>query len=205
MSDVLHRALFGLNRARFITAAAVLAVGGLLRQAGAFPYPFVPFGLAVLVTAVSCAVLPVAQTRIADARGVAHLQIILDVVLVSAIIAASGGARSVFVPLYVLSVMAASFVLSRAGAFAVAGVSSVLYVAVAFGDSIVAALDIAPDGDAAPVESLAIFLNAGVFLVVAFVTSSLADRYRESQAHLDTHRKHLSDVQAFRDQIFESV
>ena len=125
--------------------------------------------------------------------------------LVSAIVATSGGAQSIFVPLYVLTVVAASFVLSRAGALAVAGLSSVFYVAVVLGPDALASLGGVSGGDTTTDEALAICLNAAVFLVVGFVTSSLAGRYRESQAHLDAHRKHLSDLQAFRDLIFESV
>jgi two-component system, NtrC family, sensor histidine kinase PilS len=205
MSDALRVSLFGLNRARLITAAVVPAVGGLLRQAGAFPYPFGPFGLAILAAVAACAILPLAQARIRDARAFARLQLALDVALVSAIVATSGGARSTFVPLYVLTVLAASFVLSRAGAFAVAGLSSVFYVAVTLGSDALASLRGVSGGDTTTEEALAICLNAAVFLVVGFVTSSLAGRYRESQAHLDAHRKHLSDLQAFRDLIFESV
>jgi hypothetical protein len=129
MSDALRASLFGLNRARLITAAVVLAVGGLLRLVGAFPYPFGRFGLAVLAAVAACAILPLAQARIRDARGFARFQLALDVALVSAIVAASGGARSIFVPLYVFSVLAASFVLSRAGALTVAALSSVFSVA----------------------------------------------------------------------------
>ena len=61
MSDALRTSLFGLNRARLITAALVPVVGGLLRQADAFPYPFGPFGLAVLAAVAACAILPLAQ------------------------------------------------------------------------------------------------------------------------------------------------
>ena len=205
MSDALRASLFGLNRARLITAAVVLAVGALLRQAGAFPYPFGPFGLAVLAAVAACVILPLAQVVIRDARGFARSQVALDVALVSAIVATSGGARSSFVPLYVLTVLAASFALSGAGAFVVAGLSSVFYVAVALGPHALASLSGVSGGGTTTEEALAICLNAAVFLVVGFVTSSLAGRYRESQAHLDTHRKHLSDLQAFRDLIFESV
>ena len=108
MSDALRASLFGLNRARLVTAAVVLAVGGLLWQAGAFPYPFGPFGLAVLAAVAACVILPLAQVVIRDARGFAGFQLALDVALVSAIVATSGGARSSFVPLYVLTVLAAS-------------------------------------------------------------------------------------------------
>ena len=197
MPDTLRASLFSLNRARLITAVVVPAVGGILRQAGAFPYAFGPFELAVLGSVAACAILPIAQSRIRDPRGFARLQLALDVVLVSAIVATSGGARSVFVPLYVLTVVAASFVLSQAGAFGVASLSSVFYVAVVLGREALAAAGVLPAADTTTVERLAIFLNAAVFLVVGFVTSSLADRYRESQEHLDTHRKHLSDLQAF--------
>jgi len=195
MSDALRASLFGLNRARLVTAAVTLAVGGLLQQAGAFPDPFGPFGLAALAAVAACAVLPLAQARIRDARALASFQLALDVALVSAIVATSGGARSIFVPLYVLIVLAASFVFSRKGALTVAGLSSVFYVAVALVSGNGATTD----------EVLAICLNAAVFLVVGLVTSSLAGRYRESQAHLDVNRKHLSDLQAIRDLIFESV
>jgi two-component system sensor histidine kinase PilS (NtrC family) len=205
LSDALRASLFGLNRARLITAAVVLAVGGLLRLVGAFPYPFGRFGLAVLAAVAACAILPLAQARIRDARGFARFQLALDVALVSAIVAASGGARSIFVPLYVFSVLAASFVLSRAGALTVAALSSVFSVAIMLGPDALASLGGISGSGTTTDEALAICLNAAVFLVVGFVTSSLASRYRESQEHLDGHRKHLSDLQAFRDLIFESV
>ena len=205
MSDALRASLFGLNRARLITAAVVLAVGGLLRLVGAFPYPFGRFGLAVLAAVAACAILPLARARIRDARGFARFQLALDVALVSAIVAASGGARSIFVPLYVFSVLAASFVLSRAGALTVAALSSVFSVAIMLGPDALASLGGVSGNGTTTDEALAVCLNAAVFLVVGFVTSSLAGRYRESQEHLDGHRKHLSDLQAFRDLIFESV
>ena len=101
--------------------------------------------------------------------------------------------------------MAACFVLPRAGAFAVAGLSSAFYVAVVLGPIVLASLGGGSPQSTTTDEALATCLNAAVFLVVGVVTSSLADRYRESQAHLEAHRKHLSDLQAFRDLIFESV
>jgi len=194
-----------LNRARLITVAMVLAVGILLNQADAFPYSFWPFVLAVLGTAVACTILPLGKAQVTDLRRFARLQLALDVTLVTAIVAATGAARSIFVPLYVLFVMAACFVLSRADAFAMAGMSSGLYAVAVLGRTLLGLLEVAPAADTPTIETLTIFLNACVLLVVAFVTSSLAHRYRESQEHLDAQRKHLSDVLAFRDLIFESV
>ena len=205
MSDALTTSLFGLNRARLITAVVVPVVGGLLHQAGAFPYRVAPFATAVIATLAACAILPLGHAYIQDSRRFARLQLALDIALVTAIVATSGGPRSIFVPLYVLTVMAAAFVVSRQGTLAVAALSSAGYVATVLTRDRLTVLGVLPDAGPTAVEALAILLNVGVFLVVGIVTSSLAHRYRESQKHLDAHRKHLSDVQAFRDLIFESV
>ena len=197
--------LWRLNRARLITAALVLAVGALLKTADVFPFPFSSFAMTVFAMALSCVLLPLSKTRITDPRRFARVQLSLDVALVTAIVAASGGARSVFVPLYVLSVVAACFVLSRTGALAIAGLSSLLYVGLVLGRAGLASVGLSVPGETTAIETLTVLLNAGVLVMVAMVIASLADRYRQSQEHLEVQRKHLSDVQAFRDQIFESV
>jgi two-component system sensor histidine kinase PilS (NtrC family) len=48
-------------------------------------------------------------------------------------------------------------------------------------------------------------LNTGTFLVVALTAGTLAERYRSAHHALEDQRKNLSDLQAFRDLIFESV
>ena len=197
--------LWGLNRARLITAAVVLAIGILLRWADVFPFPFGPFALTVGGLGLSCLLLPLARSRIGDPRCFARLQLALDVVLVTAIVVASGGARSIFVPLYVLSMVAAGFVLSPAGAVAMAGLSSLLYGGMVVSRALLALLGRLEPGDSTAIEGLTALLNAGVLLIVAIMIATLADRFRQSQEHLETQRKHLSDVQAFRDLIFESV
>jgi two-component system sensor histidine kinase PilS (NtrC family) len=205
VSETLWASLCGLNRARLITAAVVLAVGILLRQADAFPYSFSGFGAAVLATAALGMVPRLAAGYVTDLHRVARLQLALDVTLVTAIVAITGVARSIFVPLYVLIVMAASFVLPRADALGMAALASVLYVTLVLGDSALGLLGLTAPSGTSGIQALTIVLNAGVLPVIAAVTSSLAQRYRESQTHLEAERKHLSDVQAFRDLIFQSV
>src|SRR5262245_23899180 len=100
-----------------------MAVGLLLRLVGAFPHPFGPFTWAVLGAGAACGMLPVAQAGGADPRRFARLQVGLDLALATAILATSGGSRSMFVPLYVLIVVGACFVLSRTGALVVAGIA----------------------------------------------------------------------------------
>jgi two-component system sensor histidine kinase PilS (NtrC family) len=195
-----------LNRARLTAAAVVLAVGALLRSAQSFAYPFEfsGFAIAVIGMGLACLLLPLAESRVRDPRRFAWLQLSLDVALVTAIVAATGGVRSVFVPLYVLSVVAACFVLPRGGALALAGISSLLYVGLVLGQAPIEFFGPAT-GETTTILALPVLLNAAVLLVVGVVIASLADRYRQSQEHLEAQRKHLSDVQAFRDLIFESV
>lgn len=205
MPQTLWNSLWGLNRARFITAGIVVVIGALLRYAGAFPFPFEPFASAVAAAALTCLILPLGGPKITTPRRFAAFQLALDATLVTAIVAESGGLQSIFIPLYVLSVVAACFVLPRAGALAVAGLASLLYVGVALGKTILALPLVVGPLETTAVEVVAVFLNAGVLLAVAIVIAALAERYRRSQEHLEAERKHLSDVQAFRDLIFESV
>src|SRR5262249_13730253 len=93
----------------------------------------------------------------------------------------------------------------RPGALVVAGLSSLLQVALVVSRAGAVLLGLADPVDMTALEVLAALFNAAVLLVVSIMIASLVARYRQSQEHLQTHRKHLSDVQAFRHIIFESV
>jgi PAS domain-containing protein len=204
-SQALRSSLWGLNRARLLTTAIVLAVGALLRFSEAFPYSFGRFALVVLGGAVACVVLPLAERWHARPERVAWFQFAVDALLITAIVTASGGPQSVFIPLYVLLVVGSCFVLSRAGGFIVAAMCSFLYVLPVLGRTILPMLAVGAPSENTALEILTVFMNAGVLLVVAVLTGALADRYHELQQHMEDQRKHLSDLQAFRDLIFESV
>jgi two-component system sensor histidine kinase PilS (NtrC family) len=204
-SPALRPSLWGLNRARLLTAAIVLAVGALLRFTEAFPYAFGTFVMAVLGGAAACLVLPLGEQRGVSLERIAWFQFGLDAALITGIITATGGPRSVFIPLYVLLVVASCFVLSGRGGLVVAGICSLLYVLPVLGRTIVPMLKVGAPSENTALEILTVFMNAGVLLAVAVVTGALAERYHELQEHMEDQRKHLSDLQAFRDLIFESV
>ncbi|HSE05360.1 MAG TPA: ATP-binding protein [Methylomirabilota bacterium] len=204
-SPALRSSLWGLNRARLLTAAIVLAVGALLRIAEAFPYAFGTFAMTVLGGAAACLALPLAERRGVPLERIAWFQFGLDAVLITAIVTASGGPQSVFIPLYVLLVVASCFVLSGRGGLMIAGICSLLYVLPVLGRTIVPMLKVGAPSENTALEILTVFMNAGVLLAVAVVTGALAERYHELQQHMEDQRKHLSDLQAFRDLIFESV
>ncbi len=204
-SPALRSSLWGLNRARLLTAAIVLAVGALLRFTEAFPYAFGPFAMTVLGGAAACLALPLAERRGVPLERTAWFQFGLDAILITAIVTATGGPQSVFIPLYVLLVVASCFVLSGRGGLMVAGLCSLLYVLPVLGRTIVPMWRVGAPSENTALEILTVFMNAGVLLAVAVVTGALAERYHELQQHMEDQRKHLSDLQAFRDLIFESV
>ena len=139
-------------------------------------------------------------------RRMAWLLCVLDAVLITAVVAATGGARSLFTFLYVLSVTASCVLLSRTGGLAIAGTSSALYTGLVFGRTVfpmTAFLEVPKETTA--LEILTMFLNAGTFLIVAIVAGGFAERFQVTHEELETRRKDLRDLAAFKDLIFQSV
>jgi two-component system sensor histidine kinase PilS (NtrC family) len=137
---------------------------------------------------------------------IAWLVGVLDAALITAIVAATGGARSIFAFLYVLSVTGACVLLSRAGGLAIAAVSSALYTGLVFGRTVfpVTALFEAPEETTA-LEVLTMFLNTGTFMIVAIVAGGLAERFHATREELETQRRDLRDIEAFKNLVFQSV
>ena len=201
----LRTSLARLGWARLATAALVLSTGGWLGYTGASPVQFPLFVLIAAGVAVSSTVLLVGPAAVTERRRFAWLQVALDAVLVTAVVATSGGAQSFFTFLYVLTVMEACVLLGRPGAVTVAGLSSLLYIGLVLARTILPLFELMEPTETTALEVLTVFTNAGVLMVVAIVAGSLAERYVTAQRALETQHRHLSDLQAFRDLIFESV
>lgn len=156
------------------------------------------FAIALLVTAISSATA-LWIGRPAETTRLAWLMCVLDTVVATALVTATGGARSLFSFLYVLVVIAACMLLSRAGGLVIAATATALYAAVIFGRTVLP-VDYFRDPPQAwtPLEVVTIVLNAATFLAVAVIAGGLAERFRRSESA-------LSDVRAFRDLVFESV
>jgi two-component system sensor histidine kinase PilS (NtrC family) len=161
--------------------------------------------LALLVTGASAAAV-LLRRALPHPRRVAGLLSTLDVVLVTAVVAATGGPRSIYPFLYVLSVTGACVLLPRAGALAIAAFASLLYSGLVFGWTIfpMAYFFEAPHETSA-LEVVTMFLNSATFLVVAIVSGGVADRYRAAHRELATRERDLRDLEAFRDLVFDCV
>src|SRR5262245_6405828 len=197
--------LRGFGLARLGVAALLLAVGPAL------PEELIPgtnrgiLALALLVVVASAGSLTV-FTPVAQPHRVAWLVCLLDTTLVTAVVAATGGPRSIFAFLYVLSVTAACLLLSRTGGLAIAAVGSALYTGLVFGRTVfpMTAFFEAPQESTA-LEIITIFMNAGTFLIVAIVAGGLAERFRSTREELETKQADLRDLEAFTDLVFHSV
>jgi two-component system sensor histidine kinase PilS (NtrC family) len=198
-----NRLLRGVFWARLGVAGVLLPVGSLL------PEEMMP-GTNHAILAVSLALVVLSSVTLLLSlptlrpRRLAWLISLLDVAIVTAVVASTGGARSMFTFLYVLLVTAACLTLSRTGGLTIAATASALYTALVFGGTVLTDLLEVP-GETTALELLTMFSNAGTFLVVAIVAGGLAERFRSTRAELESQRKDLEDLQVFKNLVFESV
>ena len=201
----LHALLRAFSWARLVAAALLVGIGPWT------PTVLIPTASAgLLLTVLTLVVMssgallvfgPVSRPRF-----VAWLLCVLDVALVTAVVAATGDAKSILVFLYVPLVTAACVLLSRDGAVAIAGIASALYAALVFVRSLFPVLAFGAPADATTaLDVLAILVNSGTLAVVAIVSGGLAERFIVSQRELASQRQSFSDLRAFSDVIFQSA
>jgi len=138
-------------------------------------------------------------------RWVAPIQILCDLLMVTGVVFATGGHESYFITLYLLVILVASLLFTRAGAFLVAGASFVLLaglVELTFYDKLPRTATAMPPG-----PSLVSWLgnNLFYFLAVAYLSSLLMQTLRHRGAELRAQREELLDLRAFNEDIFESM
>jgi two-component system, NtrC family, sensor histidine kinase PilS len=196
--------LRGFSWARLGVAAVLLALAPLVA-----PGP-VPAERAVLVLALLVAIASAGAVLLlpppADSRRLTWFICLLDTALVTAVVAATGGPRSIFTFLYVLGVTATCVLLSRTRGLAIAAVSIALYTGIVLVRTVLPLIQFfdAPQETTA-LEVVTMFLNAATLLVVAILAGGLGEQYRATRQELETRQKDLRDLQAFKDLVFQSV
>lgn len=199
----LSAALRGLSVARLLAAGLLLGIGAFLNLWGSLLHPFLPFALCLVGAGIASGVFLLLQPAGGNLRRFAWLELILDTAVVTAIVAFTGGPRSIFTFLYVLVVTAACVVLARPGGLVIAALSSLLYTGLVLSRTAFPLL-VEPTETTA-LEVMTIFLNTAAFLVVGILAGSLGERYHAMHRVLEDQRKDLSDLQAFKDLMFESL
>lgn len=201
----LQAALRGLSVGRLLAAGLLFGISAVLAAWDGLLYPFLPFALCLAGAAAASGTFLLLKPRASSLRRFAWLQLTLDTALVTAIVALTGGPRSIFTFLYVLVVMAACVLLARPGGVIIAGLSSLLYTGLVLGRWGFSVSTLLEHAEISGLEVLSIFLNTAAFLVVAILAGSLAERYHVAHRTLEDQREDLSDLQAFKDLIFESM
>jgi two-component system, NtrC family, sensor histidine kinase PilS len=137
----------------------------------------------------------------------------IDVVVVTACVALTGGITSLFTTLYVLPIVAASTLQYRRGALQIAAFGSLLFGGVVLAQYLQATGNLATVfgltfGGSLPTLSVAQFtvgLNVFGLFAVAFLSGSLAERLRRADVRLEQASEELADLQFFNQYVIDNL
>jgi len=133
------------------------------------------------------------------------LQVTCDVIMISALVYATGVQDSYFISLYLLVIIVASILFSRGMAFATAAFCLVILggmAALAFNEKITRTYVGIATGESLRTWFLSTLFG---FLAVAYLASFLAQSLRRKGAELDEKREELRDLQDFTEDIVHSM
>lgn len=148
--------------------------------------------------------------RLKNLLKLAYAQLIIDTLVVTAIIYATGGIESIFSFLYILAIINGSIILYRKGGMIVASSSSILYGLL---------LDLhyygairpfgAYLGPASEYQSSYIFymilVNTAAFYLVAFLSSYPSEQARKSRVELKASKEDIVKLEALNERIIRSI
>ena len=147
--------------------------------------------------------------RIERIRIFAYVQILMDVLLITGLINATGGVRSVFSLFYYLSIITASIILYRRGGLVVASASSILYGLVIDLEyyGILQPLYEPPGGEIYGITSLLfrVLMNITAFYLIAILSSLLSEQVRKSRAALEVKEVDYHKLETLHRNIIESI
>lgn len=197
--------LWWLARVRFLLITFLLVIVLALRDLQYVDVPLRTFAPLILLWYTLAVFHAILLRWIPGAWWHAWLELVSDVVLITALVYVTGGHESYFISLYLLAIIVASILFTRKGAFTVAGFSFVLLgtmVELTYYDTI------PRTASAMPTERTLqfwILMNLFGFLGVAYLASLLAHTLRRKGVELEEKRAELQDLQAFNDDIIHSM
>jgi len=148
--------------------------------------------------------------RIKNLVSFAYIQIVLDLVYVTAIIYITGGIESIFSFLFILSIINASILLYRRGGFAIASASSIFYGACLGLEyyGVLPPLFGQPPGIFTYKASeifYTIVMNIAGFYATALLSSFLSEQVRKSKEDLKEKELSLNHLEALHENIVQSI
>jgi len=147
--------------------------------------------------------------RVKRVRTFAYIQIFIDVLLITGLINATGGVRSIFSLFYYLSIIAASIILYRRGGIIIASASSILNglnVGLEY-FGIFQPLYGPPKGEVYGITSLLfrVLMNVTAFYLIAILSSLLSEQVRKSKAELKVKEIDYHKLENLHRNIIESI
>jgi two-component system sensor histidine kinase PilS (NtrC family) len=170
------------------------------------------FALIAVIYAVS--LIFIATLRFADRLPwLTDVHFAIDVTMVSAGVALSGGLTSLFTSLYVLPIIAAASLQFRRGALQVAALAALMYTGIVAAQYAQLAQILEPtqgfwvnaELPALAVAQYTVALNVFGLFAVAFLSGSLADRVRSANVQLAQTSEELADLQFFSQYVIDNL
>jgi len=141
----------------------------------------------------------------------AYIQLLLDTVLTTTIVYATGGAESIFSFLYFLAIISASILLYRKGGLIVASISSILYGLLLGLNYYNVIQPFSPPLTVYSAESQGLYIlfnvivNSGAFFLVAFLSSFLSEQARKGRVELKAKQDDIDTLEALNERIIRSI
>jgi two-component system sensor histidine kinase PilS (NtrC family) len=197
------------GRAGIVTMLLGSAILVQLRSPGAFPVDpfFFLIGTTYALTAAYSLTLKFAERH----RWLIDVQLGSDALLVSALVALTGGVTSYFSTLYTLPIIAASAFESRRGGIMVGILGAVLYTGIVLAQYTFLGAELLPfalDDALLPPKDVALYtvgLNVFGLLAVAGLSGYLAEGLRRADERLEEASLQIADLQAFSRHIIDSL
>ena len=179
---------------RLIILTSILVSAVIIQLAGAPVFPIVPIFYLILVSYLVSAIFLLLYARGKHYGFQAYLQVLFDLLLITAFVYISGGITSSTYFLYVFAVIAASLVVSARAAFLAASLSAILFGLLVDGTYFRLISYFSPEH--AVRLSLGsvlftMFIAWGTFFVIAFLMNYLSGNLKKARAELLRAQKEL--------------
>jgi two-component system sensor histidine kinase PilS (NtrC family) len=194
-----------LGRVRLLVITFLVAIAVVVRQFTPLPLATLPFVLLMVAWSVLALFYVLLQRWAPRARWHAALQTVCDLLIITGVVYVTGAQDSYFIFLYLLSILMGCVLFSRRGVFMVAGACFALLgsviVLVSYGVIPRTAASITSD------RALEFWLtnNLFAFMAVAYLGSLLSSTLRIKGVELEEKKTELKDLQAFNQDIIESM
>jgi two-component system, NtrC family, sensor histidine kinase PilS len=194
-----------LNRVRFLVITFLLAISLFFWDVGIVRFNATTFGTLIALWYSLSFLYAILGRWVGQARWQAPLEMICDLLMITGLVYVTGANDSHFIPLYLLVVIVASILFSRRGPFLAAGFSFVLLagmVELTYYGTLPQTASIAPT--ARELQTF-VFSNLAAFMAVAYLSGRLAQTLRHKGAELEQKSGELQDLQAFNENIINSM